>query len=341
MSDKYTQDDPRFNQFLPTLTPVSLLLSSDVISPTTMLTSFDLGEEKSQIPCHSMLIEKGDEALLSDLGLREDVENFTPFLHNTLLKVFGTASAPHPIAQLKESGYKLDRLKAVIISHKHFDHSILAYTFIVIILGLGSLKSIGPGYPKDPNGQWETSWLEKYKFIELPKVETAGAWSGDIAEVSAEKEKKWERLGCFEHAVDWFGDGSFWLIDAPGHCCGHIMALCRVTTQPDTYVLLAGDAAHHQTMYLPVPTSEGDFRSPKPVINGKVQFAEDPIKATFVVGQLTRMTQEDNVMVILAHEKEVKDVVDYHPNDIAKWKEMGWKEQKERKVTEDAIRRAG
>jgi hypothetical protein len=30
------------------------------------------------------------------------------------------------------------------------------------------------------------------------------------------------------------------------------MALCRATTNPDTYILLGGDASHHQDLYLPV-----------------------------------------------------------------------------------------
>ncbi|KAF7299975.1 Metallo-beta-lactamase superfamily protein [Mycena kentingensis (nom. inval.)] len=40
-------------------------------------------------------------------------------------------------------------------------------------------------------------------------------------------------------AVDYFGDGSFYLIDTPGHFPGHLTALARVT--PSSFVLLGGD----------------------------------------------------------------------------------------------------
>ncbi|KAK6906026.1 hypothetical protein I203_100007 [Kwoniella mangroviensis CBS 8507] len=342
-SDSYTQDDPRIRPIAPSRYPwtplspsssaddvvkVSLILTSAVIAPTNMLTSFDTGEEKTELPCHAVLIEKGDEAMLFDQGLREDAENFPEPMHHTLLKIMGTRSAPGPIKTLQREKYNLDRLKSVIISHKHFDRP-------------GSLQSIGPGYPKDPKGQWHSEWFDKYRFVELPSTDHKGEWSGEVTTViPCSGQRRWERVGCFDNGLDWFGDGSFWLIDAPGHCAGHVMALCRVTAQPDTYVLLAGDAAHHQNMYLPIPTSECDLRSPKPVIDGKVMFAEDPVQATYVIGQLTRMSIEDNVMVLLAHEKEAIGVVDYFPEDICRWKEKGWKEEKQKNVLEDAIKGA-
>ncbi|WVQ63902.1 uncharacterized protein L199_002058 [Kwoniella botswanensis] len=342
-SNSYTQDDPRIRPIPPSRYPwtplspsstaddvvkVSLILTSTVIAPTNMLTSFDTGEEKTELPCHAVLVEKGDEAMLFDLGLREDPENFPEPMHHTLLKIMGTRSAPGPIKTLQREKYNLDRLKSVIISHKHFDRP-------------DSLKSIGPGYPKDSKGQWHSEWFDKYRFVELPSTDDKGEWPGEISTViPSSGQRKWESIGCFDNGLDWFGDGSFWLIDAPGHCAGHIMALCRVTAQPDTYVLLAGDAAHHQNMYLPIPTPEADLRSPKPVIDGKVAFAEDPVQATYVVGQLTRMSMEDNVMVLLAHEKEAMGVVDYFPEDICEWKEKGWKEEKQKKVLKDAIKRA-
>ncbi|WVW79356.1 hypothetical protein I302_101324 [Kwoniella bestiolae CBS 10118] len=367
-SSTYTQDDPRVRPIPPSNYPwvaippskstqdivkVLLIPTSKVIAPTNMLTSFDTGEEKTELPCYSVLIDRGDEAMLFDLGLREDPENFPEPMHNTLLKVFGTVPAPGPIKILQHENYDLDRLKSVILSHKHFDQqpsltenelsgdiATLPFPDRPIILGPGSLASIGPGYPKDPHGQWSSSWFDEYRFVELPGTTTEGAWEGEIADINSEnKPRKWEKVGCFDNAVDWFGDGSFWLIDAPGHCTGHIMALCRVTAQPDTYVLLAGDAAHHQSMYLPIPSNDEDLRSPKPVINGKVQFAEDPIVATRTVGTLTRMSMEDNVMVLLAHEKEAVGILDQCPKDIGEWKAKGWKDEKQKKVIEDANRR--
>jgi hypothetical protein len=112
-------------------------------------------------------------------------------------------------------------------------------------------------------------------------------------------------------------------------------------SRPD--ILLGGDASHSQDLYLPVPTSpEHDLRLPLPVIDGHPQLAVDPRLATYKIGQLTRMSAEENVMVLLAHEGEAEGVVDVYPGDLGVWKAKGWKEAKERGVTDRAgARRRG
>ena len=84
------------------------------------------------------------------------------------------------------------------------------------------MESIGPGYPHDPNSAWPAEWLKKYHFLELPAPSNVGdaQWKGEVSEVGLpERGRRWESIGCFENAVDWFGDGSFWLIDTPGVSC--------------------------------------------------------------------------------------------------------------------------
>lgn len=122
-------------------------------------------------------------------------------------------------------------------------------------------------------------------------------------------------------------------------------------------ILLGGDASHHQDLYLPIPTSPSnsnsnspsnspfnsptkDPRSPIPVIHGQPQLATDPPMATYTIGQLTRMSAEEDIMVILAHEGEVEGVVQFWPGDLGGWKEMGWKGRKEAGVEERARARA-
>ena len=45
-------------------------------------------------------------------------------------------------------------------------------------------------------------------------------WTGEISTLPSGRGKgrRWERVGCFDNGVDWFGDGSLWLIDTPGVC---------------------------------------------------------------------------------------------------------------------------
>lgn len=68
------------------------------------------------------------------------------------------------------------------------------------------------------------------------------------------------------------------------------------------------------------------------MIDGQPQLAVDPALATHTIGQLTRMSAEENVMVLLAHEGEAGGVVDVYPGDLGQWKAKGWKEAKERGV---------
>jgi hypothetical protein len=91
-----------------------------------------------------------------------------------------------------------------------------------VLLGPNSLESIGPGYPADPNAAWPKSWLDKYRFVELPGADAEGAWEGEIARLrlgafhGGQHELRWERVGCFDRGVDWFCDGSLWFLDGPG-----------------------------------------------------------------------------------------------------------------------------
>lgn len=57
---------------------------------------------------------------------------------------------------------------------------------------------------------------------------------------------------------------------------------------------------------------------------------EDPIVNTQSVSRLTRLSAEDNIMVILAHEGEVEGVLPVWPESINQWRRNGWKEKKEK-----------
>lgn len=76
------------------------------------------------------------------------------------------------------------------------------------------------------------------------------------------------KIGAFP-AFDYFKDGSLYLLDTPGHCVGHLCALVRTTTNPDTFVFLGGDAAHHcgevrPSTYVPMPQSIASLTSTTP-----------------------------------------------------------------------------
>jgi glyoxylase-like metal-dependent hydrolase (beta-lactamase superfamily II) len=73
------------------------------------------------------------------------------------------------------------------------------------------------------------------------------------------------RISDFK-AVDFFGDGSFYLLDTPGHAVGHVCGLARTTcskdtdtdADKDTFIFMGGDICHHggelrPSTYVPLP----------------------------------------------------------------------------------------
>ena len=61
-------------------------------------------------------------------------------------------------------------------------------------------------------------------------------------------------------SFDLFGDGSFYILDVPGHAVGHIAGLARTTYVEDTFVFMGGDVCHfggsfRPTPYKPMPTT--------------------------------------------------------------------------------------
>jgi glyoxylase-like metal-dependent hydrolase (beta-lactamase superfamily II) len=54
--------------------------------------------------------------------------------------------------------------------------------------------------------------------------------------------RPWQPFGILPSALDIFGDGSLYIVDAPGHLPGHLNLLARVGL--GNWVYLAGDACH-------------------------------------------------------------------------------------------------
>jgi glyoxylase-like metal-dependent hydrolase (beta-lactamase superfamily II) len=159
------------------------------------------------------------------------------------------------------------------------------------------------------------------------------------------------KIGQFK-AFDYFGDGSFYLLDSPGHAIGHLCGLARTTTLPDTFVLLGGDVCHYggifrPSKYLPVPRSihphpcrphadvpfcpGGAFEELQKSRGRSVTdplftptFGHDIPEVIETIGKLQEADCQDNVFVIIAHDATVRDVVDQFPRSLNRWKERGW-----------------
>lgn len=157
-------------------------------------------------------------------------------------------------------------------------------------------------------------------------------------------------IGGFQ-AHDYFGDGSFYLLDSPGHAVGHLCGLARTTSSPDTFVLLGGDVCHYAgifrpSVHLPLP----DTINPHPCrplgtaslcpghaweelqqSRGRkttdtlydLTYGADIRLATQTMGKLQELDCLENVLVIISHDSTVRDAAPHFPESLNSWKRDG------------------
>lgn len=141
---------------------------------------------------------------------------------------------------LTENDFPLDKINAIVWSHHHWDHQGRPALF-----PKSTELVVGPGFKKQYTPGWPTGHDSALREDD---------WEGrSFREVDVEKEGKQLKIGRF-WAYDYFGDGSFYLLDTPGHTVGHLCALARTTSGPDSFLLLGGDACHRESSALSTPS---------------------------------------------------------------------------------------
>ncbi|KIW88092.1 uncharacterized protein Z519_11202 [Cladophialophora bantiana CBS 173.52] len=156
--------------------------------------------------------------------------------------------------------------------------------------------------------------------------------------------------------IDYFGDGSFYILDAPGHAIGHVVGLARVTSTQDgdpedTFVLMGADTAHHggefrPTEYLPIPkditpspyvakyasTCPGHIfesihprkKAVDPFYHLHDEVPHNKQQADHSCGLMQEFDAADNVFVIIAHDATLLDPrvgIEWFPHGTLKnWK---------------------
>jgi glyoxylase-like metal-dependent hydrolase (beta-lactamase superfamily II) len=178
-----------------------------------------------------------------------------------------------------------------LFSHLHFDHvgDLNPFSAAQLVLGADAAEYMTSSYPQDP---------ESY-FQEFPKGQKVRYLNFSSAETNSIP------LGPFHRAIDFFHDGSFYVIDAQGHFPGHLAALAR--TGPNQFVLLAGDCCHHRLCYNP----------------GERLISSENHLARETANHLKAMHELGNVVVVLSHENETLDEMPLFPQKLNKWAEKG------------------
>ncbi|KAH9858561.1 beta-lactamase-like protein [Lenzites betulinus] len=260
---------------------VSALDAGSVNSPLSWVLTDVNEDERSTLPALAFLLRhstKRDTKFLFDLGIRSDWQNLPPGLLKHVVDLLGfRISVPQDaVAALAKGGLKPTDITHVCYSHLHFDHigDSAPFTNATFLVGEGARASAADGYPENPNSPLASSLLPKDRTTYLDPA-------------------SWTPHGPFPRAYDFYGDGSVYITDAPGHFPGHINVLAR-TSADGGWIYLASDSAHHWSLI----TGEGK-------ISNTAHFGcahADVAEAEAHIARIRTLLKEPRVRVLLAHD---------------------------------------
>ncbi|OJJ95142.1 hypothetical protein ASPACDRAFT_127631 [Aspergillus aculeatus ATCC 16872] len=320
------------------------------IRTETLIQPVQSGHEFLNMTDVAFLIESEalNKKVMFDLGTRKDYWNLPTVAKSGITRIIPALKVEKDVGEiLTESGITLEGITSIIWSHYHWDHVGDVSKFpasTALIVGPGFLKdpSLLPGYPENLNSPVPADAFQGREVIEPDfPLNVAGY-----------------------RAHDFFEDGSFYLLDTPGHCVGHVCGLARTTK--DTFILLGGDICHFagairptadvpfpahfsaETLdndpFFPVPCPCSIFADRHPITKtnqDKTPFHDvsaldasvfdDPAVAQQSVEQLRRIDASPNVLICIAHDPELLrhlPTLNRSPElDLNAWKEQGWKER--------------
>ncbi|KAJ7273018.1 beta-lactamase-like protein [Mycena rebaudengoi] len=302
------------------------------------------GRETARIPIYAFLVEHTvgtkKTRVMFDVGMRPDVQNLPP----SVLSFFQSGALGvdpfKDITQLlTEGGIPLDTIDTVIWSHSHFDHIADMSKFpntTKLVVGPGTDRRT---YPEFPDASLLTSDLAGRNVTELSFTSVNLTIRG-------------------LPALDFFGDGSFYLLNTPGHLPGHMTALARVTSS--TFVLLGADSGHHVGQIRPTHDLQRAVPCPAHILaNSKAAVSTDffwssdsqpgafdlasraqpllsipdlpntvmfdPVAARVSLAKVADFDADSSVLVVFAHDESLIHVLPYFPKTLNAWKASGIK----------------
>ena len=319
--------------------------TTDIVVPAgAFVQPVQQGHETMNMPTFAfMIVNKSlNKTIMFDLGCRKDWWNHSPAAVASIKNGIPGINIPKNINEiLKEGGVDEKKVDGVVWSHWHWDHTGDVSLFpqsTDLYVGPGFKGAFMPGYPSKKDSPMLESDFKGRK----------------VHEIAFDPSTK---IGPYP-SHDLFGDGSFYVLDVPGHAVGHISGFARTT--PDTYVFMGGDVCHFGGSYRPtiwapmpstIPTSvplDSRFRTPCPcsvfqkshrdpknyrtssfyqVTQEEGAWYVDPPTAQKSVSRLEEFDANENVFVCVAHDGGLLPVVDWFPNGkLNDWKAKGWKQ---------------
>ncbi|GAB7349176.1 hypothetical protein MBLNU459_g8111t1 [Dothideomycetes sp. NU459] len=174
--------------------------------------------------------------VLWDLGMTANKSDYATFVGDYIFDETRPCGPSKTIAeQLRQrNGLDAKDIDSVVFSHAHFDHSRPIkdeFPNATGYFGPGTKEHCTPGHLEDPSQLWDGRFFDPKRSTE--RWETLPG--------------PWVPFGSFEKALDFFGDGSFWIMQAPGHMPGNLCAAARLDS--GAWVILGSDCCHSSELY--------------------------------------------------------------------------------------------
>lgn len=175
-----------------------------------------------RLASYSFLVESQhrSQKVLFDLAFMKDLFNRMPPSLKAVLS--GDVDVVDPVMTIKDvidvpdtllsNGYDLSTINSIIWSHSHIDHvgdPAVFPTTTDLVVGPGFKTACTPGYPTNPNATVLDSAFRGRAVKEL-EFDQGGS--------------SVKNIGGFR-AIDFWKDGSFWVLECPGHTNHHLGAL--------------------------------------------------------------------------------------------------------------------
>jgi glyoxylase-like metal-dependent hydrolase (beta-lactamase superfamily II) len=292
-----------------TYVTISALEAGQLTLPEKLFVTDADPEKRATVPSLAFFIQHAShtvssktEYLVFDLGLKRDISGYREAQQAHIAQRQPTTVSPDAADSLRKGGLDPKDVDTVILSHVHWDHvgTPIDFSNAEFVVGSGTLHLLahggGPHYP-----------AEIFNADELPRVRTR-----ELPPVREEDKGKaferqtqhvWNPLAGFPAAVDFYGDGSLYIIDAPGHLFGHVNILARVG--PKRWVYLGGDCCHDPRIL----SGEKGIALYDDGKGGMRSVHADTDQAAQTVKRISRFLKEGNVKEEGDGEVEVEVVV--------------------------------
>jgi glyoxylase-like metal-dependent hydrolase (beta-lactamase superfamily II) len=204
-------------------------------------------EKRSTVPSLCFLIQHPSSSaakstsIVFDLGLKRDFKGYREAQQHHIAQRQPTITSPDTAESLQQGGLKPEDVDIVILSHVHWDHvgTPSDFSSAEFVVGSGTMHLLanggGPLYPAE---LFNADELPADRTKELPPVQQEDKSKAYKSQTT----HSWQSLSSFPAVIDFFADGSLYVIDAPGHLPGHINLLAR--KGPGKWVYLGGDCCH-------------------------------------------------------------------------------------------------